>query len=89
MIGLELAKRFIEEETGTLYQPSADYLAAREAAAAEARHSAATNGGANGNGHANGHANGHSNGHAKRGEFKFDDVEEDIHLEIGELGGFY
>ena len=33
--------------------------------------------------------NGHSNGHAKPGEFKFDDLDDDIHLEIGELGGFY
>lgn len=33
--------------------------------------------------------NSHSNGHAKPGEFKFDDLDDDIHLEIGELGGFY
>lgn len=33
--------------------------------------------------------NGHSNGLAKPGEFKFDDLDDDIHLEIGELGGFY
>lgn len=32
--------------------------------------------------------NGHSNGHSKPGEFKFDDLD-DVHLEIGELGGFY
>ena len=49
------------------------------------------NGKSNGksNGHSNGHANGHTNGEAKRGEFRFDDTDEDIHLEIGELGGFY
>ena len=33
--------------------------------------------------------NGHSNGQATPGEFKFDDLDDDIHLEIGELGGFY
>ena len=47
------------------------------------------NGNGKSNGHSNGHANGHTNGEAKRGEFRFDDTDEDIHLEIGELGGFY
>jgi len=42
-----------------------------------------------GNGNGNGNGNGHSNGQAKPGEFKFDDIDDDIHLEIGELGGFY
>lgn len=34
-----------------------------------------------------GYTNG--NGHSKPGEFRFDDLDDDIHLEIGELGGFY
>jgi nucleotide-binding universal stress UspA family protein len=57
VITLELAKRFIEEETGVLYRPSAEYQAARDAAAA-------ANGHSNGNGHAAGNGSGTANGAA-------------------------
>lgn len=33
--------------------------------------------------------NGGTNGHAKRNDLKFEDLDDEIHLEIGEVGGFY
>jgi hypothetical protein len=63
VITLDLAKRFIEEETGVLYQASADHQAARgERTATEADGNGNGHGGngGNGNGHAN--ADGHANG---------------------------
>jgi nucleotide-binding universal stress UspA family protein len=67
VITLELAKRFIEEETGVLYRPSAEYQAARDAAAAAELRRAPAGEGMNGNG-GNGHTtagngNGAANGH--------------------------
>ena len=47
------------------------------------------NGHSNGNGNGNGHSNGNGNGNSNGKKSPFDDLDDDVSLEIEEVGGFY